>query len=438
MKKIFLAAALILSVTVINAQPKSPADAQKAIDKALAASKDAKKAAKAATWISLADAYLGAYEQPTRNLLPNTPQMEVKLFLKEQQILSSEEAKGAEGALYNVDVYADKKLYYNQQGVLEFWIITKPVLEGDVLALAQDALFKAMEIEPASKKKEDVVKKLEDIHGKYHNEALAQYFLGNYNEAAALFEKSLKSYDNDIVKKVDSTNVYYTALVSNMGGNRAKAIEYYKKCMDMGFYQDGNVFSNLAETYKQSGDMEACKATLEKGFMTFPQNQGILVGLINLYRDSQDDTQKLFDLLHQAQANEPGNASLYYVEGDIYKKLGDTENAVKCFRKSSEIDPNYVFGTLGIGILYYDTAVDIQNKANEEYDDSKYAALVAQFDETLEKAIAPFEEAFTKTNDQEIKTAIAEYLKNIYFRFREKSDEYKAAYEKYNSFFENK
>ena len=61
-----------------------------------------------------------------------------------------------------------------------------------------------------------------------------------------------------------------------------------------------------------------------------------------------------------------GKYALFYVEGDVYKKLGDIENAEKLFRKSTEIDPNYIYGVLSVGILYYDNAVDLQEKANAE------------------------------------------------------------------------
>ena len=85
MKRILIALSLILSLTMVSAQPKNAADALKAVNKAEAAAADAKKAAKPATWVSLAKAYIDAYEQPSRNILTGTPQQEVKLFLKEQQ-----------------------------------------------------------------------------------------------------------------------------------------------------------------------------------------------------------------------------------------------------------------------------------------------------------------------------------------------------------------
>jgi Flp pilus assembly protein TadD, contains TPR repeats len=336
--------------------------------------------------------------------------------------------------LYTVDHYADKDLYYNEGGVLEFWQVTKPAVEGDLLQKAADALLKAAEVDAKGQKTKDIADQLENIHQKVHNDALSSYLAGDFKKAANLFEQSVNMTDNKILNRIDTIDVYYTGMINGMAGNIDEAIKSYRKCIDMGFFQDGNVFSNLAEIYKHKGDDATRKAVLEEGFEKYPQSQGVLVGLINLYVESGDNPQKLFDLLHSAQENEPGNASLYYVEGNIYKNLGDVENAAKLYRKSSEIDPNYVFGILGVGMLYYDNAVDIQNKANDEYDDNKYMALVKQFEESLENAIEPFEKAFSMTEDNEIKAVCAEYLKNIYFRFRDKSADYAAGYEKYNKF----
>ena len=433
MKKIFIALSFILSLTMVSAQPKNAADALKAVTKAETAAADAKKAAKPATWISLAKAYIEAYDQPSKNILTGSPQQEIKLFLKDQKVLSTSEAKGPEGN-YSVDHYADKDLYYNEAGILDFFLVTKPAVEGDLLGKAVEALEKAQSVDPKGSKAKDITAMMEDIHGKLANEALSEYLSGSFEKASNLFKKASECYSNPLLGKIDSTNTYYTALVSNMAGKKEQAIDYYKKCLDMGIYQNGFAFSNLAEVYKNMGDKDACKATLEEGFVKFPENSNILIGLINHYIDNQEDTNKLFELLHSAQAIDPKNASLFYVEGNVYKQLGDIENAAKLYEKSSEIDPNYVFGTLGLGALYYDKAIELQTKASEELDDNKYFALVKEMDETLEKAIDPFEKAFAKTEDTELKNAIAEYLKNIYFRLRDKNPEYEALSKKYEAF----
>lgn len=436
MKKTLLALALILSITASHAQPKTVADAKKLVDKAVAASQDAKKAAKVATWIDLAKAYIGAYDQPTANLIAGTPRNEVKVLLGKQQILSTDQ-KTIGGTNYTIDHYLDKDLYYNEAGVLEFFVVTVPAVSGNLLGNAEEALSKAVAADTKGAKTKDITALYEDIHRRFTDEALGNYFAGIYDKSAELFENSLSSYDNPFMKKVDTINTYHAGLVSALAGNSDNAVKYYKKCIDLGHYADGNVFSNLSGIYLQAKDTASALAILEEGFEKYPQSQGVLIGLINMYRESGSDPQKLFDLLHSAQANEPNNASLFYVEGDVYKKLGDIENAEKLFRKSTEIDPKYVYGILSVGILYYEHAVELQEKANNEYDDAKYAALLKEFEQSLENAVAPFEESFKMTDDKEIQVAVAEYLKNIFFRFRTKSDEYQQKYDFYNNFLKN-
>ena len=192
------------------------------------------------------------------------------------------------------------------------------------------------------------------------------------------------------------------------------------------------MFAKLADCYTKLDDKENAKNTLEEGFKTFPQSQSILIGLINFYLESGDDTDRLFTLLDEAKKNEPNNASLYYVEGNIHNQLGDTEAAIAAYEESKKVDPNYENGFIGIGILYYNQALDIQTKAQEELDDAKYMALVEEFETALKNAIDPFEKAYEVSKNNDIRVNIAEYLKNIYYRFRDQSPEYQAKYEKYD------
>ena len=62
MKRILLALALLASLQVASAQQqvKSVSAAQKAAEKAIAASQDAKKSTKQATWLKLGKAYIDA------------------------------------------------------------------------------------------------------------------------------------------------------------------------------------------------------------------------------------------------------------------------------------------------------------------------------------------------------------------------------------------
>ena len=76
----------------------------------------------------------------------------------------------------------------------------------------------------------------------------------------------------------------------------------------------------------------------------------------------------------------------------------------------------------------------ISEKASQELDDAKYAALVKEYEQVLLNAIEPFEKAFEITSNADVKLNCAEYLKNIYYRFSSVEDKYMQGYNKYNEY----
>ena len=413
-------------------EAKAVVDAKKALDKAVAASQNAGKAAKAATWTALSDAYVKAFDAPAQNILTGSSSSDVNVFLKGQKATGISTKTGAEGTEYEVVSYDNKDLYFRDD-VLDFWIITKPVVDNP-LDKAIEALEKAYSLDPKASTNKSYAEKANTIHDNMYTEAVSTYLAGNPAEASRIFDKAGAVSAGKILNSFDSLSAYNAGLMAALAGNRTLAIQKYKACMDKGYYNEGNVYSNLADLYKAEGDAETAMKTLESGFEKFPNSQAILVGLINHYLESGTEPDKLFTLLHNAQANDPTNASLFYVEGDAYKKLGNYDKALELYDKSSAVDPNYIYGVLNKGLLYYDRAVETQEKASLELDDAKYAKLVDELNGYLEQAIDPFEKAFEMAKDNDIKTAIADYLKNIYFRFRDKGASYQAAYDKYNDF----
>lgn len=84
--------------------------------------------------------------------------------------------------------------------------------------------------------------------------------------------------------------------------------------------------------------------------------------------------------------------------------------------------------------MYYNKAAEIQEAAQNEFDDAKYLALVADFEKSLKACIEPFEKAFEISQDNSVKVGVAEYLKNACFRFREEDEAFLEKYNKYNDF----
>jgi tetratricopeptide (TPR) repeat protein len=436
MKKLFLIALVFLFSVNIFAQTKEVADAIKAYEKVKEESQHPKKGLNPATWIKLSDALTGVYDAPIKSIWPGASRIDLKVLLKDQRIISTEERK-YQDQTYTVDIYPDKELLYSQDGKLVSWKLTKEYLAVDLLGDAVKALEKAAELDTKSSKTKEISDKLLALKNRYQNEAMSAYTMGDYKKASVSFEASAAISANKLVNQIDTVITYYAGLTASMNKDPQRAIKFFKMTLDNGYDAKGDAYSYLAEAYKAEKNMDKAKEALENGFSKYPTNQSILVSLINAYLESNDDPNKILDLIKKAQENEPGNASLYYAEGNVWKNLNEMEKALACYNKSIETDSNYYFGSFAIGAAYYDKAVDIQTKATDEMDDAKYEALVKQLEENLEAAIKPFENCFSVCPDPEIKAVVAEYLKNIYFRFREKSEEFKANYEKYNNYVEN-
>ena len=431
MKRILIALAVLLSVQVADAQTKSPEAAKKAVESAEAASKDAKKAAKVATWTKLASAYMDAYNAPAGNAWLGASKQELQLLMGNDKPVSTENVTVGTDQLIK-EVYSNKEFYFSPSGQLVIINVTKPVVEN-ALAGALEAYKKAYEVDVKKSKVKDITEGLAAIAQKYLDEGMNSYTFGNLAEASDLFEKAAEASATAPLSKVDTTALYNAGYTAWAAKNYERAKGLFEKCLEVGYYYEGGeVYAKLGDVYTNLGDAKKGAETLEQGFVKFPQSQSILIGLINYYISSGENADRLFTLINEAKKNEPNNASLYYVEGNIYKELKDYENAVKSYMQCADINPEYEFGYIGAGILYYELAVELQEKAQNEFDDKKYNALLEEFEQTLKNAIDPFEKAYTVSKDSGLKVNIAEYLKNIYYRFSSVSPEYEAAYKKYD------
>ncbi len=426
MKKILLALAMFAAIQVADAQVKSAADVKKSVEAAEAATQNVKKAVKTATWLKLGQEYVKAYDAPTGNILPGSNKTELTLMMGSEKPVSSEEVT-VNNEKYTKDVYADKNLYFNQNGQLVIIEVTKPVYE-DALERAVKAYQKAYELDEKHAKDKDVAAAFDYISQKYVTEAFNKYTFGDVATASELFEKAADVEALAPLSKIDTSVIYNAGFTAMAAKDNDRALKFFKRCYDLGYYYEGGeVFARLAEV-----DTLNTKSYLEEGFSKFPQSQSILIGLINYYLKNNEDPETLFGLLDKAKANEPNNASLFYVEGNIRAQLGQIDKAVVAYEECAKINPEYEYGFIGEGTMFYNRAIELQTKAQEEIDDAKYMALVKEFEESLKSCIAPFEKAFEITKDANIKAGIASYLKNAFYRFREESAENQTKYEKYS------
>ncbi|MGN0202513.1 MAG: tetratricopeptide repeat protein [Candidatus Cryptobacteroides sp.] len=431
MKRILIALAVLASVQVAGAQ--SVETAKKNLEAAKAATMNEKKATKVATWVNLGNKYLDAYNAPVGNAWVGADVTSLTLAMGNDKPVSTENVV-VNGSNYTKQVYKDKDIYINEAGVVEIIKVTNPVC-ADPLVNALEAFKKAAEVDVNRTKAKDIAVGIQSIVEKYVTDAYSAYSLGDTEGARNMFESAFFASLTEPYNIADTSSLYNAGFTSWAIGDNTKAKECLEKCLSYGYYEEGEVYTKLADVMSKldttKAGKQSMKAVLEEGFSKFPSNQGILIGLINYYISSGEDTDRLFTLLDDAKKNEPSNASLYYVEGNINLQLGNVDKARDSYRKCSEINPQYEWGYIGEGMMYYNQAIEIQDKAQNELDDDKYMALVKEFEVVLKNCLEPFEKAFELTKDESIKMTVAEYLKNANYRFSSQDPKYKEAYDMY-------
>ncbi len=439
MKKIFIAMVVVLcAVQVADAQVKSAAKVKKEVEKAEETVANPKKAEDVTSWLKLGNAYVEAANNPKGAGWIGANRQELVVVLGNDKPSSSEYVTFG-GQSFTKDVYATRNYYFDEFDVLQIIEVTNPIYE-DALLRALDAYAKAYEYDVKGSKTKDLTDAVRKIAETLKDEAFQKYMLGNMVGAYAYFDSAAKAAAQAPLCEIDSLSIYNTGFIAADLGMTQKAQECFEKCLEIGYYEDGEAFARLANVYLKLGNADKAIETLEDGFMNYPESQYILSSLINLYMVSDKDPEKLFGYIAQAKANEPDNASLYYVEGEIYKNLGDTEKALACYNEASEINNGYEFGYIGAAILYLDEYNSLRDKAMEADDEGDYATADEILSEAIQKLMLSaenFDVAFNLTEEDETKSQLADQLKQIYFVLRTQSDEYMVAYEKYNDIVNN-
>ncbi len=431
MKRIlFLFLAVIVSTSAISQQTSKTTDfekLEKKLQESNADTENPKKNMKAKTWLTRGDLL---YEINQSMLLGTSSGMTAnnfKLIVGNPNEVKQETIDSVE---YQAFVMDRIKFYFNINEELESWVITKPIVDKP-LFLAYEAYMKSKELDEKGKIDKNLSESLQNLKYAFLSDATNLYSLKDYEGAYINFKKSVEIGKNPLVNQVDTLVLYYTGLSAQLAKKLDDAIPFYKQYIEYGNTGDGSVFYNTFEAYKELGKPEEGLQFLEEGFTKFPNNQNILYSLIQYYLDQGEDPSKVFVYLNKAIEQNPNESSLLFAAGTLHDKLGNFEEAVNSYTKALEINADFFDAAYNLGALYYNRGVKFIEEANKvpakELD--KYDALMEKANLEFKKCI-PFMEKAHEINSTETNTL--ETLKNLYFRFRNESEEYAKKLEETN------
>ncbi len=249
------------------------------------------------------------------------------------------------------------------------------------------------------------------------NGGSAKYSSKEYDKAAILFNKIFDLFSLDTKGNLGRSNVTKESVwlnlfyVSYAKKDNAESKKYLQQLIDVA-YNDPQIYSYMANIYQSEGNNTKAKEFIMTGRDFFESDVNLIIAELNFYLSNEDyvNAEKLLTL---AVEEDPNNKDLFFALGSSYDALGDFDKAEKAYKEAVDIDPSFFDAQYNLGIMYYNRAGEMQNKANSIKDFKKYDAAKAKADEMMFKGLPHIEACYEMTpNDKNILIV----LKEIYYR----------------------
>lgn len=443
MKKTILSvfAVLLLAVPALQAQKVNKSAILAKIEKSDAEIADAKKAAKAATWLNRGKAFYEAVSVPTKDLYTGWDTAAVTLTVGAPQ---SQGTETIGNTTYEAWVYPYFTAYF-LDGKLAAWKETKKVVK-DGIAKAFEAYGKAYELDPKTAPK--VKAGLEQLVNYCKQLGDVSYTTRNFVDAGAAFAQA---YDIELHPACDNSEpllLYHAGVSMTIDGSEhpesfKKGMEYLTRALAADYNDEegqGRIYYYLFHCYygqrEESPDMLLkAKDALLEGIAKYPKNDLILQGLMQLYTAEENvgDPADLVALIDNAIAADPTNIDLWFGRGRIFYALKDFDESIASFQKVTELNPELFEGHYYLGLFYIFKGDDANQQFNDQQfnNQAAYDAGLKEVNAIYMEAVPVLERALElKPNDFDTVNS----LKQLCFRLRDEEG-IMAKYEKYNALY---
>lgn len=450
MKKLVLmvVAAMVLAMPAVNAQKVNTDSEVAKLAKVDAAIADAKKGAKAATWVAHAKAYADAYALPTKELGRGVPEQMLMMNVGRPEGAFESQFAGYPAIVYSYE-YVD---VYVVNGMIEGWDQKKAIKEN----LAETAIAsyaKAYEMDPKTESK--VAAGVLNLANSLAIQADALNNMGKVAEAAAAFELAFRAQQVVPAIKADPNNLYNAGMLTTMHaatlqGEEAlaafsKGEKIFADALAAGFKDEsGNIYYYIFHCFygqkEKNRDeyLPKAKEALLTGIKLYPKNTTILDGLMQFYtaEEGVGDPAELTGMIEASLKEDPTNYDLWFGRGRVYNAMKQYDECIKSFEKCVELRPDEFEPN------FY-TAYFIIEKANAEVEKLNstpnmsyqlYEEENAKINLIFAEAIPWLEKAYVINPTD---GATIEYLNMLCFRLRD-MDGMMDKYNKYHELYMNR
>lgn len=370
---------------------------------------DAKKNIKSKTWITRAQLLIDIFNVHNDVLSKGMEPLRAKLFFKEPKEIQTTE-EGAD----KIETYIyDRVNLKFRNGALESWTETQKI-HPDPLPEARKALDEAIKLNTDGKADADITKIIENLKTGYEIEAVNAYDKKEFKNSYENFVKILDLNKLPLMKnRVDTILIYYAGRAALENGDYKEANRLFEEAATNKF-EDPLLYVFRKQSYFANGDTAKGVAIINEGFNKYPENQSIMIELINYYLVS-NQAEEALRLLAVAKAGDPQNVSYPFAEGALYDKMGKFDDAEKSYKTCLEMNPEFYDASYNLGVLYFNKAVKIYEEASKIMDNTEFEKMQKQGDDMLKAAIP-----YMKKSHELMPTdkSALETLKTIYYRLK--------------------
>jgi len=370
---------------------------------------DPKKNTKAKTWLTRGALMNEIFNVNLQFLRKDMSVTNVKLFFKEPKEVKKyqDQADAMEDHIY------ERLTVTYRNGVVDSWVETNKIHENP-LPEARKALEEAAKLDTDGKEAGDIKEQLGILKLAFETDAVFAYNKKDFALAYSNFSQILDINKLPIMENMKDTIIMYN---SGRAAYEMKdyndAIRLFKEVKSLGFNESFlHVF--LKNCYFGIGDTLGGVNELKEGINKYPNDESIMIELINYYLVTQQSEQAL-DFLTLARQNDPRKVSYIFAEGTIRDKMGYFEEAKNTYMQCLEIDPEFYNAAYNLGVLHYNKAVKMYEDMINITDNQEYEKAKVDADDMFKAAIPFMEKAheIEPTSKEPLET-----LKTLYYRLQ--------------------
>lgn len=285
------------------------------------------------------------------------------------------------------------------------------LLKTGALNQAFKSYQKALELDAKTNDyTQEISEKMRNIAYSYMDQGINNFQEKKYEEALTNFEIGIK-VKKDFFNQTDTNGISNCALAAYKSGQYTKAALYYTQVISLNA-GDSRTFIALSSSYLNQNDTTSALKTLGQGISKYPQDKDLTSRQFNLYLISGKANEAFTEIEKSIQLD-PTNASLYLNKGILAEQLNKPEEAESAYKKAIELNGGIFDAQYNMGTFYYNQGVEMNRKANDIKDNTKYAAAKKQADAKFKEALPYLEKAF-EINRKD--SGVLQSLKVLYSR----------------------